>query len=134
MTTRRERSKALARCAPALPEELPAQVRGKPLPLSRIVEPYVEARYKDDPEWRAKAGSVNPANSPNGRVCFDDKDMAEAIKADATKNHGSPRIINAVIAELSTAIKRCMSRRGVGRSQRIAEAKSALLLSGSPAE
>lgn len=133
MTTRQQRQE-LARFAPDFPVELPAQLRGKPQPLTRIVEPFVEKRFKDDENFRKAAASLNPENSPNGRVCFDDRDLAAAVKADGIKA-GVQRIIDAALGELSTAIMRIMSKRGVGRKQRLAEARSSLLLGSSqPAE
>jgi len=131
MTTREDRQ-ALARCAPELPLELPAARSGRPIPLSREVEPHVEALYKDDADYRAAAASINKEDSPNGRVCFDDGDMARAVKKHAEQNGGNPRILNAVLGELSTAVKRCMTRRGVGRAMRIREARSNLLSGPSP--
>jgi hypothetical protein len=114
---------------------MPAPVRGKPRPLSQVVEPEVEALYNEDEDFRLTAASVNIENSPNGRVCFDDAEMARKVKASAQKNGGNPRIINAMLGELSTAIKRCMTRRGVGRSQRIQTARNNLLGSSpQPAE
>jgi hypothetical protein len=132
MTTRQERS-ALANCAQELPAAFPPKVKGKPQPLTQIVEPFVEKRFKDDDGFRACGKSINAENSPNGRVCFDDRDMAAAIKADGMEA-GVQRIIDATMAALSTAVKRVMTSRGVGRRQRIAEAKQALLLSSQPAE
>jgi len=133
MTTRAERN-ALANCAPEFPLELPPQVRGKPQPLTRIVEPFVERRVKTDAHFRAAAASINTENSPNGRVCFDDQNMAAAILEDGEKA-GVQRIIDATMGALSTAIKRVMTKRGQGRAQRIAQAKQALMLgSAQPAE
>jgi hypothetical protein len=113
---------------------MPPQLHGKPQPLTRIVEPFVERRYQEDDDFRAAAASINSENSPNGRTCFDDRDMAYAVKEDGTKA-GIQRIIDAAMGELSTAIKRVMSKRGIGRSQRIMQAKQALMLgSAQPAE
>ena len=131
---RREQRNELARCVPELPDQMPAPVRGKPRPLSQVVEPYVEALYNNDPEFRTSAASINAENSPNGRVCFDDADMARRVKADAVKDHGNPRIVNALLGELSRAIKYCMTRRGVGRMQRLKAARNNLLGSAQPAE
>lgn len=133
MSTREQRNQ-LAQCAPDLPDQLPPPVSGKPRPLSQVVEPHVEALYNDDREFRIAAASVNSMNSPNGRVCFDDAEMARKIKADATKNGGNPRIINALLGELSTAVKRCMTKRGVGRMQRLKAARNNLLSVAQPAE
>lgn len=136
MTTRAERN-ALARCAPEFPEQLPPQVSGRPQPLTRIVEPFVEKRVKTDADFRAAAASINSENSPNGKVCFDEKDMADAILEDGTRA-GVQRIIDATVGALSTAIKRVMTKRGCGRAQRIAEAKQRLAIgpgfSATPAE
>lgn len=129
----REQRRALTRYAPELPEEMPAKLRGKPLPLSHIVGPFADKRLKNDADWRARAASINPENSPNGRVCFDDRDLAAAIKEDGEKA-SVQRIIDASMAALSTAIKRYLTGRGIGRRQRIAQAKEAQLLAPSPAE
>ena len=133
MSTREQRT-ALARCASELPEQMPPALRGKPVPLSREVEPHCEALYNEDANFRAAAASVNGINSPNGRLCFDDRDMAAAVKAHADANGGNPRILNALLGELSSAVKRCMTRRGLGRAMRIREARNNLLTSGVPAE
>ena len=132
MNTRRQRQE-LARCAPVLPDELPPKLRGKPQPLTQVVEPFVDKRFKTDDAFRARSSSINSEDSPNGRVCFDDHDMALAIKEDGEKA-GVQRIIDETIAALSTAIKRVMTKHGVGRSQRIAYAKQALYLGSQPAE
>jgi len=132
MTTRQQRNE-LTRFAPELPTQLPPKLRGKPLPLTQIVEPFVEKRFKDDEGFRALGSSINDQNSPNGRVCFDDKDMAEAIKQDGERA-GVQRIIDATVAALSTAIKRVMTTHGVGRRQRFARARDALQLGSQPAE
>lgn len=132
MTTREQR-RELARCAPELPEELPPKLRGKPQPLTQIVEPFVEKRFKSDDGFRARGMSINAENSPNARVCFDDNDMARAIKDDGEQARVQ-RIIDATMGALSTAIKRVMTAHNVGRSQRIAAAKHAQLLGSQPAE
>jgi hypothetical protein len=126
MTTREKRSE-LARCAPELPELLPPKLQGKPQPLTTIVEPFVDRRFKGDEKFRAAAASINAENSPTGRCCFDDRDMAAAIKIDGT-DAGIQRIIDASLGLLATAVKRVLSKRGIGRGQRLAEAKQALLL------
>jgi len=135
MTTRSDRQ-ALARSAPDLPPTLPPRTRGKPIPLSQHVEPHVEALFSDDAEFRAAASSVNTESSPAGRTCFDDSDMAEKVRAHAMTNGGNPHIINAVRGALSTAVKRCMTKRGVGRAMRIRAARNNLLglHSAAPAE
>jgi hypothetical protein len=107
---------ALAQCAPELPEQMPPALHGKPIPLSREVEPHCEALFNEDPEFRAAAASVNAINSPNQRLCFDDRDMAAAVKEHAKENGGNPRILNAALGILSSAVKRCMTRRGLGRA------------------
>jgi hypothetical protein len=128
----REQRQELARCAPDLPEQLPPATKGRPIPLSREVEPHCDALFSEDTDFRAAAASVNSEGSPAGRLCFDDSDMAEMVRAHAKDNGGNPRIINAVRGVLSTAVKRCMTRRGVGRMQRIREAKNRLLTGGAP--
>jgi hypothetical protein len=133
MSTRQQRQE-LAACAPDFPAELPPRVRGKPLPLTKIVEPFVEKRIKEDEDFRAAAASVNAENSPNERVCFDDRDMAAAIKEDGRQAR-IQRIIDVGMGPLSTAVKRVLSLHGLGRAKRIREAKQALLLgSAQPAE
>jgi hypothetical protein len=134
MSSATNRQTAVAQYAPELPIQFPPQQRGKPVPLSQLVEPYVEARYNTDPKWKVLMASVNKTNSPNGSCCFDDKDMADTIRADAVKDHGSPRIANAITAELSRAIKGCLNKRGLGRSKRIAQAKRQLALNFHQAE
>jgi len=129
MSTREQRQE-LARCAPELPEHLPPATRGREFPLSREVEPHCDALFSESDKYRAAAASVNSEDSPAGRPCFDDSDMAEMVRAHAKDNGGNPRIIDAVRGVLSTAVKRCMTRRGVGRSMRIKEAKSRLLTGG----
>jgi hypothetical protein len=134
MTTRREQRTELARSAPELPEEMPAKVRGKPQPLTQIVKPFVDKRFKGDAAFRMAAASINTENSPNGRICFDDRDLAAAIKEDGEKAQVQ-RIIDASMGLLSTTIKRVLAASGVGRSQRVAKAKEALMLgSAQPAE
>jgi hypothetical protein len=112
---------------------MPAKLRGKQQPLSQIIEPFVEKRFKNDHDFRAAAASLNAENSPNGCICFDDRDMAAAIKQDGEKA-GVQRIIDASMGLLSTTVKRIMARRGLGRNQRITKAKEALLLGSASAQ
>jgi len=133
MSTREDRQ-ALAQAAQDLPSELPVATGGRPIPLSREVEPHVEALFADNADYRKAAGSVNSENSPAGRLCFDDSDMAEMVRTHAQANGGNPRILTAVRGVLSTAVKRCMTRRGVGRAMRIREARNNLLGAPQPAE
>lgn len=133
----RQQRQDLARCAPDLPEHLPPATRGKEIPLSREVEPHCDALFSGNDDYRAAVASINSEDSPAGRLCFDDSDAAEMVRTHAKDNGGNPRIINAVRGVLSTAVKRCMTRRGVGRAMRIKEAKSRLLTgapSAQPAE
>ena len=132
MTTRQQRT-ALAQCAPDLPTELPPRKRGKEPPLTVVIAPYVEKRFSTDADWRKSVSSINAENSPNGRTCFDDKDAAVVIKQDG-QDDGVRRIIEASVAAMSTAVKRVLTKHGVGRNQRIAEAKQIMRLGAQPAE
>lgn len=132
MSTREERQ-ALANCATPPPPTLPPSL-GKPVPLSRLVEPLVRLLYDTVQQFRDWAASVNSESSPNGRICFDDGDMAKMVIAKAQEDGGDPRITNEKPGVVSTAVKRCMTRCGMGRATRIREAKQNLLGAGQPAE
>src|SRR5262249_767424 len=131
MSTREQRQE-LARCAPELPEHMPPATKGREIPLSREVEPHCDALFSSNDVYRAAAASVNSEDSPAGRLCFDDSAMGGMVREHAKDNGGNPRILNALRGVLSTAVKRCMTRRGVGRAMRIREAKSRLLTDGTP--
>jgi hypothetical protein len=121
------RRQELANAAPPAPPTLPPVTDGKEIPLSQLVEPHVTKLYNNDELFRDRSVSVNGLNSPTGRTCFDDGDNAEAVREDAAKNDGHPRIINALRSELSTAVKRCLSKHGVSRAKWVAKARENLL-------
>lgn len=132
MSTREQRQE-LARCASPPPPTLPPSL-GKPVPLSRLVEPFCRLLYDTVQQFRDWAASINSESSPNGRTCFDDGDMAKMVIAKAQEDGGDSRITGEKPGVVSTAVKRCMSRCGMGRATRIREAKQALLGSAQPAE
>lgn len=132
MSTREQRQ-ALAQYASPPPPTLPPS-RGKPVPLSRLVEPVVRLLYDTVQLFRDYAASINSESSPNGRTCFDDGDMAKMVIAKANEDGGDPRITDEKPGVVSTAVKRCLSRCGMGRAARIREAKQNLLGAAQPAE
>src|SRR5262245_37648042 len=112
---------------------MPQPIRGK-LRVVDVVFPHVVALYNDEPKFRSFVGSLSPDDSPSGRICFDDAQAAMMVKARANKNGGDPVIDNTMLGKLSTAVKYCMRRVGLSRTQRIATARNNLLGSAQPAE
>jgi hypothetical protein len=128
------RRRELVEAAPQMPDRFPEPKHGR-FRLIDAVFPICQWLYDNSKDFVAWASSINKANSPNGRVCFDDHSMAQAVREHNLKNGSNSMIEKADDGALSTAIKRAMNRVDLGRSKRIAQAKNNLLTARSqPAE
>jgi hypothetical protein len=129
----RERRNALVQAAPALPDHAPPPLRRK-LNLTDAVFPYFVKLYNGSAFFRAYIGSLSPADSPCGRMCFDDC-MAAGMVKDAAAKVEDTLVGDTVIAKISRAIKSCAHRLGISRSQRLRQAAENLqIASAQPAE
>jgi hypothetical protein len=118
--------------APPLPEILPEVILGKPKLVDRVF-PHVKNLYTNA-DFRARIGSLNAEDSPNGSVKFDHFEAAQMVR-DQANEAGDKDIINVKTVKIATAMTMALRRFGVARSQRIAEARSIMLSAASqPAE
>lgn len=115
----------LVRHAPAMPDHIDLQ----PGTMSGVdaVTPLLNALYNTDDDAAAELGSFNSHNSPNGAIWCDKTIIAQKVQALASKNGDNPMVSDANLATIARWVSWASRRFGIARSQRIAQAKQAML-------